>query len=176
MLMYYIDGLVQERHNYIANALELRLSCTNPSVCPRLISATIFIRHAYHVFSSRPVGSLLNCENRELGIPLLKSCKYSLLMKCAFQPQLMNLFRIYKLKGFFSSYWSKTRLNIWNSCEKYVGMILYNMDWGTHKLCSDWCCSCEILKQGTLSLTNGFTYIAQAISLNYKISMSDTLW
>ena len=26
-----IDGLVQERRNSIANALELRLSCTNPS-------------------------------------------------------------------------------------------------------------------------------------------------
>ena len=28
----YIDGLVQERRNPIANALELRLSCTNPSI------------------------------------------------------------------------------------------------------------------------------------------------
>ena len=28
----YIDGLVQERHNSIANALELRLSCTDPSI------------------------------------------------------------------------------------------------------------------------------------------------
>ena len=28
---YQIDGLVQERRNSIANALELRLSCTNPS-------------------------------------------------------------------------------------------------------------------------------------------------
>ena len=27
----YIDGLVQERRNSIANALELHLSCTNPS-------------------------------------------------------------------------------------------------------------------------------------------------
>ena len=27
-----IDGLVQERGNSIANALELRLSCTNPSM------------------------------------------------------------------------------------------------------------------------------------------------
>ena len=27
-----IDGLVHERRNYIANALELRLSCTNPSI------------------------------------------------------------------------------------------------------------------------------------------------
>ena len=28
-----IDGLVQERSNSIANALELRLSCTNLSIC-----------------------------------------------------------------------------------------------------------------------------------------------
>ena len=27
-----IDGLMQERHNSIANALELRLSSTNPSI------------------------------------------------------------------------------------------------------------------------------------------------
>ena len=29
----YFDGLVQQRRNSIANALELRLSCTNPSIC-----------------------------------------------------------------------------------------------------------------------------------------------
>ena len=28
----YIDGLVQERHNSSALAMELRLSCTNPSI------------------------------------------------------------------------------------------------------------------------------------------------
>ena len=28
----YIDGLVQERRNSIAKALELRLSCTNPGI------------------------------------------------------------------------------------------------------------------------------------------------
>ena len=28
-----VDGLVQERRNSIANALELRLSCTNSSIC-----------------------------------------------------------------------------------------------------------------------------------------------
>ena len=32
VLTLYIDGLVQERRNSIANALELRLSCTNPSM------------------------------------------------------------------------------------------------------------------------------------------------
>ena len=31
-LQYYLDGLVQERPNSIVNALELRLSCTNPSL------------------------------------------------------------------------------------------------------------------------------------------------
>ena len=31
MLIHNIDGLVHERHNSIAKALELRLSCTNPS-------------------------------------------------------------------------------------------------------------------------------------------------
>ena len=31
----YIDGLVQERRNSIANALELHLSCTNPSIYSR---------------------------------------------------------------------------------------------------------------------------------------------
>ena len=30
----YVDGLVQERRNSIANTLELRLSCTNPSMNP----------------------------------------------------------------------------------------------------------------------------------------------
>ena len=30
---HYIDGVVQERRNSIAGALELRLSCANPSSC-----------------------------------------------------------------------------------------------------------------------------------------------
>ena len=35
MQQHHIDGLIQERRNSIANALELRLSCTNPSICSR---------------------------------------------------------------------------------------------------------------------------------------------
>ena len=31
---WYIDGLMQERHNSCASAMELRLSRTNPSMCP----------------------------------------------------------------------------------------------------------------------------------------------
>ena len=36
-----IDGLLQERRNSIANALELRLSCTNPSILSPAESALI---------------------------------------------------------------------------------------------------------------------------------------
>ena len=32
-VFYNIDELVQEKRNSFANALELRLSCTNPSLC-----------------------------------------------------------------------------------------------------------------------------------------------
>ena len=35
MVQYDIDGLVQERCNSIANALELHVSCTNPLICPK---------------------------------------------------------------------------------------------------------------------------------------------
>ena len=35
----YVDGLVQERHNSIASALELCLSCTNPSMGQQYFSA-----------------------------------------------------------------------------------------------------------------------------------------
>ena len=31
-IVLYINGLVQERRNFIANALELRLSCTDPLI------------------------------------------------------------------------------------------------------------------------------------------------
>ena len=31
-IILYIDGLMQERHNSSALAMELRLSCTNPSI------------------------------------------------------------------------------------------------------------------------------------------------
>ena len=39
----HIDGLVQERRNSTANALELRLSCTNPSISWRHYVFAIFL-------------------------------------------------------------------------------------------------------------------------------------
>ena len=56
----YIDGLVQERRNSIANALELRLSCTNPSI---LCSSILLLwRHNEHdnVSNHQPHDCLLN--------------------------------------------------------------------------------------------------------------------
>ena len=37
----YIDGLVQERRNSIANALELRLSCTNRAISESYLACLI---------------------------------------------------------------------------------------------------------------------------------------
>ena len=45
-----VDGLVQKGRNSIANALELRLSCTNPSMC---INAILRMAPDYHVPSRR---------------------------------------------------------------------------------------------------------------------------
>ena len=45
----YFDGLVQERRNSIANALEIRLSCTNPSILSKSstsgISSKVWFMH-----------------------------------------------------------------------------------------------------------------------------------
>ena len=43
----YIDRFVQERHNSIANTLELHLSCTNPSIWSYWIS---MVRRIYVEF------------------------------------------------------------------------------------------------------------------------------
>ena len=39
---WHIDGLVQERRNSSANALELRLSCTNPSKSPTFVIVQLY--------------------------------------------------------------------------------------------------------------------------------------
>ena len=44
-LGYYFDGLAQERCNSIANALELHLSCTNPSILSYIMAYCSFIIH-----------------------------------------------------------------------------------------------------------------------------------
>ena len=40
---YEVDGLVQERRNSISNALELRLSCTNPSKWKNIMHADFYV-------------------------------------------------------------------------------------------------------------------------------------
>ena len=40
--MIYIDGLVQDCGNSIANALELLQSCTKPSIC-------LLAKHCFHI-------------------------------------------------------------------------------------------------------------------------------
>ena len=47
-----INGLVKERRNSIANALELRLSCTNPWICKLAKYDTNMSQTAYHQVSN----------------------------------------------------------------------------------------------------------------------------
>ena len=42
-----IDGFVQEKCNSIANTLEFRLSCTNPSICERGLNCWIIQLHIF---------------------------------------------------------------------------------------------------------------------------------
>ena len=40
-VLQHVYGLMQERRNSIANALELRLSCTNPSMCSHYLQGNV---------------------------------------------------------------------------------------------------------------------------------------
>ena len=45
----HVDGLMQERCTSIANALELCLSCINPSMYCHLIHHLVFFTATYHM-------------------------------------------------------------------------------------------------------------------------------
>ena len=50
-----VSGLTQERRNSIANALELRLSCTNPSMC-----WSVMVGLGYYFIWNRPQALIWN--------------------------------------------------------------------------------------------------------------------
>ena len=50
----YIDGSVQERHNSIANALELCLSCTNPSIWCLFEYPNLFKNYTFEITTTFP--------------------------------------------------------------------------------------------------------------------------
>ena len=57
-IQYYIDGLMQERHNSIANAMELRLSCINPMICSTAVEGSHKLCHSNLNFCERLGGSV----------------------------------------------------------------------------------------------------------------------
>ena len=67
----HIDGLVQERRNSIANALELRLSCTNPSIYNYNPKGDCF--HSKGVYSPLNIVTLVtfNTSSDERAIVLI---------------------------------------------------------------------------------------------------------
>ena len=52
----YIDGLVQERRNSIADALELHLSCTNSSIFAQVKSIQLELVYTFFNTSSEQNG------------------------------------------------------------------------------------------------------------------------
>ena len=65
------DGLVQERRNSTANALELRLSCTNPSIC----SLSVHTKLPTHgVCSLNDIIQMKNIVWRPIPVP--RSCSW----------------------------------------------------------------------------------------------------
>ena len=66
-----IDGLVQERHNSSASAMELRLSCINPSICTTRFhwvnrywgQLNTVVVHGFRTFTQCPSNSVLFIHN-----------------------------------------------------------------------------------------------------------------
>ena len=81
-LIHYIDGFMQERRNSIANALELYLSCTNPSIS--CSDATILYPSNQHIKGlvqerrnsiANALEICLSCTNPSTSL-WLSSCIY----------------------------------------------------------------------------------------------------
>ena len=72
-----MDGLVQERRNSIANALELRLSCTNLSKCSLLVVNSVWCCfHFVHSVCVLGADSIWRCHLTSIGNPIVEIRRY----------------------------------------------------------------------------------------------------
>ena len=74
-----IDGLVQERRNSIANELELRLSCTNPSILHSSLKHICLVR--LHSVNNTDV---VDCTSLRSTIVLLQGFQFHILSTIAY--------------------------------------------------------------------------------------------
>ena len=74
----HFDGLVQERRNSIANALELRLSCTNPSICDRAFYRILMDEMHCNINKGENLETVrrLSFSNRAVGVEFKTLEKY----------------------------------------------------------------------------------------------------
>ena len=89
----HIDGLVQERRNSIANALELRLSGTNPSIWWfRFWSKLVQVMMACRLMQwpSTNASWLLIGPSQKISVKLISRYKQYLSRKCIWKWQLQN--------------------------------------------------------------------------------------
>ena len=73
----HVDGFVQERRNSIANTLELRLSCTNPSIWRRCFVLQETLRTTNRRWTERPRSNATN-----LAWPLTESERRTSITGC----------------------------------------------------------------------------------------------
>ena len=118
----YSDGLMQERRNSIANALELRLSCINPSTISYNFNqvTAIHLQFRYHpifirvaltwvkwlgVTTGTPVWPIVSISSWSLSTTLV--CPLMLFLHMADKNNILNVYPrlTYWSLGPFSVYW-----------------------------------------------------------------------
>ena len=140
---YHADGLVQERRNYIANALELRLSCTNPWMLCLVDVIVAWSPHNYKhpISASRHIhhGSVLYRNTRpgyrlEFMTPLycliasLSQVHRTMLSKCR-----KTLKRESRESG-------PRDLRVWVTLQIYSNSNFQNQLWNSMQACCDLPC------------------------------------
>ena len=112
----HIDGLVQERRNSIALAMELRLSCFNPSKWhARSLVWDTSISMSCHAFSQTVFKKFIsaNCFERSLLIP----CVFLETFKWPWAKGSTNIWLVYKI--------SKSKIAVNFGCQSQCSFLYY---------------------------------------------------
>ena len=72
--MHYVAGLVQERRNSSALAIELRLSCTNPLICDIIVTDAKFEHGMKFHSEQKKFGEISNSSIWKMQILNSKVC------------------------------------------------------------------------------------------------------
>ena len=116
--MHHGDGLVQERRNSIANALELRLSCTNPSMVACNNSLSLWRRWYFNVWPGR------YCDIQSQKHTFHSTAQLSLL-------EIRQFWLFHHICKNIKSYVGNDASEVWNACcqlnRESTNLYFYNL-------------------------------------------------